>query len=142
MLLRLVIPRFDRSVQRGSVAKWHKAEGEWVSYGDDLLDLKVEEIKIMKRSSAAAAVLHDQHLPQDTYSSGQLDWLVRVTSSDVGVLRRIDAAEGSRWEIGDRLAVLTTDADEPIDRSARAGAEVSNFRVVVNDVQNEGGAAP
>src|SRR5207247_8472290 len=35
-----------RNFRSGSILKWYKAEGEEVRYGDDLFDLRVEEIAI------------------------------------------------------------------------------------------------
>ena len=45
MLLKLLLPYFTRAVSGGLVVHWHKAEGDSVEYGDDLFDMKVEEVK-------------------------------------------------------------------------------------------------
>ncbi len=132
MLLKLVLPQFDRAARRGSVARWHKAEGEWVRYGEDIVDIKVEEIAVTARSGSAKAVLGGANVDR-VVTSDRWDWLLRVTSSDMGVLRRIDVAEGAAWEIGDSLAVLSTEEQEPLADTA----ESTHFRIVVNPADGE-----
>ena len=136
MLLKLVMPYFDRSAERGSVTRWHKSEGEWVRYGDTLLDVRIETVRFLKRSGTPRSILSESPHPEETYSTSGWDWLMRVTSSDVAVLRRIHAPEGSSWEIGGLLAVLNTEENEPIDESGPARVEASQFRVVVNPVES------
>src|SRR5690242_9072210 len=49
MLLKLVLAGRDfdaREIQDAQIVKWHKAEGEYVNYGDDLCDLKVQELRV------------------------------------------------------------------------------------------------
>ncbi len=135
MLLKLVMPYFDRSAEKGSVTRWHKSEGDWVQYGDSLLDMRIETVRFLKRAGTPRSILSENLRPEETYSSDGWSWLMRVTSSDVGVLRRIHAREGSSWEIGGLLAVLTTEESEPIDESGPAWVEASHFRVVVNPAE-------
>ena len=97
--------------------------------------MRIETVKFLKRSSTPRSILSESLHPKETYSSGGWDWLMKVTSSDVGVLRRIHAREGSPWGIGDLLAVLTTEENEPIDEGGRAWAEASQFRVVINPME-------
>lgn len=109
MRLRLLMPSVDRLLRGGSIVRWHKSEGEWVDYGDDLFDL---------------------HVPIRRPEYGG-DVLVRVTSSDAGLLRRIYAREGGRHEVGDLLAVLVTGDTEPVPEDP-ACADGTVFRVVTS----------
>ena len=132
MLLKLVMPPFDRAARRGTVARWHKTEGDPVGYGEDIVDIRVEEIAVTTRSGNARAVIGGA-AREELETSDRWDWLLRVTSSDMGVLRKIDVAEGGEWQIGDSLALLSTAADEPVADDT----ESTHFRVVVNPVDGE-----
>jgi hypothetical protein len=142
MLLKLVIPQFDRLAQGGTVTKWLKSEGEWVNYGEDLLDISIEEMKVLKQRTASARQILDESAfdgvkAGETFSSNRWDWPMRITSSDMGILRRIEAKEGDQWEVGHLLAVLTTEEDEPIDVANGEIEAASNFRVVVNAIEDQ-----
>jgi len=109
MLLKLVMPYIDRMIQSGSIFKWCKTEGESVNYGEELLHVKV--------------VHQDHHTMMG---------LICITSSDMGIIRRIYAQEGAHHRVGDLLAVLGTDANESIDETDLMLTQASAFRVVVN----------
>jgi hypothetical protein len=167
MLLKLVM-RFEGDAawgaNAGNIIKWHKREGERVDYGDDLVDILVDEVTVTIRK-----VWQDPHMRRlgtnpsgyaefaDTVlRTGQLTptaadpWLapdeknrlvrtksiagfvVRISSSDRGVIRKIYAAEGDRRQSGQLLALLTTDASESVDESEQAIEEASVFRVLAN----------
>jgi hypothetical protein len=130
MWLRLVVPPFDRAARRGSVTRWLKAVGERVRYGEDLVDITVEEIALTARSGSARSVL-GAATPDVPVTQGGMDWPLRVTASDEGVLRRIEVGAGGHFEIGDALALLSTEADEPIE-----AAPATQFRVVVNPLED------
>ena len=150
MLLKLLLPDYNRMVTGGSILQWHKAEGEWVAFGDDLLDLKVEaiqvtplppldvpkQIELLINAQAAARHLADQDVaigearPQPDNQRAVFG--MRITSSDHGILRKIHAQECDRREIGDLLAVLSTEENEPIHEADHALNGASVFRVVAN----------
>ena len=133
MLLKLLLPYYDRSVEEGIIRTWHKKEGDWVNYGDDLLDLEVEELLHMRtmpsgrrqvemltgpQALARLRRLDDLMMqpitpPEGAYERISAHCILRVTSSDAGLLRCIRAAEGQRRKVGDLLAVLATDDDDP-----------------------------
>jgi pyruvate/2-oxoglutarate dehydrogenase complex dihydrolipoamide acyltransferase (E2) component len=122
MLFKLKTPLVDPQMQGAIVSKWHKAKGDHVGYGDDVVDLKVELALSAAgswRNAAKSAIVI----------------IARVTSSDVGVLRRIEAEEGDRREAGSLLAVLSTadHASKDIFNEDLSGA--SEFRVVANLVE-------
>lgn len=136
MILKLVMPPVDRMIQGGTIIRWYKVEGERVEYGDDLFDMMTaqknncvktlaEQIKQMTTGKVLAVQdILDSDITPDGPSS-----FVRVTSSDVGYLRRIYSPEGTRQDIGALLAVLTTDRNESPDLDP---SEACVFRVVAN----------
>jgi multidrug efflux pump subunit AcrA (membrane-fusion protein) len=150
MLLKLLLPQYNHMVTGGSIAQWHKAEGEWVTFGDVLFDLKVERIQITRllpfdvprqiemlvNAQAAARHLSDEEVgiaAPVLQSDCQLAvFRMRIASSDHGILRKIYAKEGEHREVGDVLAVLSTEEDEPIEGVDESVAKVSVFRAVAS----------
>ena len=156
MVLKLVLPYIDKRIQGGLIVRWYKSEGEWVGYGDDLFELRLEEIKTIIRPLRPRQIIRSLNNPRTTVGalwryallritssdnqqrlSGRTKMserhaLLRITSSDMGIMRRIYAKEGMRREVGDLLAVLTTDEKEPFDEASEALKEASLFRVVTN----------
>jgi multidrug efflux pump subunit AcrA (membrane-fusion protein) len=157
MLLKLLMPPYFRVIEGGTIVKWHKSEGEFVEFGDDLFDVRVERVRItktikeatagewlqrlsteMKKHNAGAAL---QGAPQaPLVEAGQAcdelefkTWdavaYLRISSSDMGYLRRIHVLENDYRHVGDLMAELSTAADEPLDD---ATANVATFRVVPN----------
>ena len=140
MLLKFVLPFFDRAAECGSIAQWHKNEGDWINYGDDIVDIQIEKAKVFIERVDPGSILGPGGQGANeggTVSSDTFDWRMRVTSSDMGVLRRITSANGSHWEIGDTLAIITTDEEESADASESEIEAASNFRVVVNAIGDE-----
>jgi hypothetical protein len=153
MLLKLVIPYYSRSFQGGVVAKWHKAPGDLVEFGDDLLDIDVPEIRAMKTAGTVQGKIespagssakeptrpngcaHDGQAPAGQrveYVTKAAAFRMGITSSDVGVLRVILAPEGAACRVGEAIAILSTEADEPADALEEALQRCSTFRAVPN----------
>lgn len=128
MILKLEMPYYDRAVERGTIVKWHKAEGEWVNFGDDLFDIKVEEVTKLKRVKQGQG----KTLDMVKGTLGGLEFYIHVTSSDMGFLRKIYAEDGQVLEIGDVVATVTTTAAEPFDVDQASVAATPAFRVVTN----------
>jgi pyruvate dehydrogenase E2 component (dihydrolipoamide acetyltransferase) len=84
-IVALTVPKWGLAMEEGTVTGWHKAEGDAVAAGDELVD--VESSKIANVIEAPAA----------------------------GVLRRITAQEGQTLPVGALLAVIAdasvSDAD-------------------------------
>ena len=131
MILKLKLPYFDRQVSKGSVVKWYKAEGDWINFGDDLFDVKVEEIIKLKRVKEGQARTID--MVKGTIRG--LEFTIRVTSSDMGFLRQIQASEGEEREIGEVVAIVTTAAEDALDTEALASAPA--FRVIANVAEKD-----
>jgi multidrug efflux pump subunit AcrA (membrane-fusion protein) len=137
-------------ITRGSIVKWHKAEGQRVAFGEALCDLKVEEIQISQllpfdvprqielliNAQEAARHLLDEDVafadpgPQPDCQLAVFG--MRVISSDHGVLRKIHAKEGDQREIGDLLAMFSTEENQPIHVPNQVPTGASVFRAVVN----------
>ena len=138
MTARLEMPFVDRSVQRGVLAQWYKAEGDPVAYGDDICEVVVDEILVLKKTKDARALAAEPTAKRAAVGEGQrlqnrkhMTYRLRLTSSDSGILRRIVVREQERLEIGDLLAVLTTTADEPVD-----DGKAFSFRVIHNRIES------
>lgn len=140
MFFKLVMPSVDPLMKGGIVGKWHKREGEHVHYGDDLVDVHVEiMMTVLDRGTMEQRIrllkdggsVRDEDLASIA-SERALMLVARVTSSDVGTLRRIETKEGAYEGVGGVLAVLSSEdhgAAEPRDEDLR---EATEFRVVVN----------
>lgn len=140
MFLKLTMPSVDRLMKGGVVVKWHKAEGDQVDYGDDLVDVKIElAMSVLDRGSPEQGIrllkdggsVRDADLAEFTNERG-LILIGRVTASDVGVLRRIEIKEGAYGEMGSLLAILSTEENEPMNSLDEDFEKASEFRVVTN----------
>ncbi len=160
MLMKLVMAYTDdcgSMIRAGAITKWHKQEGERVEYGDDLFDMKVEEVALpeaqLKRgegaqtspgaiAKVAAKQMEADEEPPEAAPDGAERRLMgifylRVTSSDRGVLRRIQASEGQRKQAGDVLAMLSSNGDEPVEQAAGNLGTATIFRIVANVFQTD-----
>lgn len=145
MILRLVLPPSDadKSIRHFSVLKWHKLEGDTVAYGEALCDVWADEGHRLYRPRRPDRVLSFLGKRSSTrYLTKTRNLLLRIISSDVGVLRQVYTQAGATVEVGGLLALLTTDEDEDLAASDGRSANTSTFRVVANDVHpNSGGVA-
>ena len=132
MLLRLVLPFIDKMIQGGRIVKWHKNEGEWVRHGDDLFEMRVEEIRFLGRPTLPEQIFRKLDHRRTTPTTVQANTLLCITSSDMGIVRRIHLKEGARCAVGDSVALLSTDEKEPFDEISQIVLEAGLFRVVVN----------
>ena len=134
MVFKLVMPRVDPLMKGGVVSKWHKTEGDRVDYGEDLFDVSIEltmpafarsfehTIRLLKEGGT----LRDKGVAVDR----TIILVARVTSSDVGILRRIETKEGAYRDVGSLLAILSSEQHGSADLLAEA--EASEFRIVTN----------
>jgi hypothetical protein len=130
-LRKLILPQLDNQFQSGSILRWHKQEGEWVEAGDHLLDVKVEEIKRYKRTNAGQA----EELQAAELNTRNWSWLVRLTASDEGFLRKKYVAEAGTCAADDLLAVLSSQEDEPADFDEQAVATAATLRVAFSPIE-------
>jgi len=158
MLMKLEVNFKDymgHSIKKCSILKCHKREGEAVDYGDALLDIRVEELLIPSSKAATwhkarwlnerpsgAAEMATAELqgsepieeqpkgPRGGFFAAPLVSYRRLTAAGRGILRKSYSEEGTPREMGDPLALLTTDERESVD-GAGALAEAAPFRVVM-----------
>ena len=117
----------------GVVRKWYKKEGDHVGYGDDLLEVNC---KILVKKPYVSFVQSNRDgsgrgSPGGDHR-GTLNVLARVTSSDSGILRKIESAENTQEKVGGVLAIFSTaDGGSEVPRSEDLHA-ASEFRTVIN----------
>lgn len=140
MFFKLVMPSVDRLMKGGVVGKWYKTKGDHVDYGDDLVDVEVEiTMSVLDRGSMEQRIrllkdggsVRDKDLANIT-NERALNLIMRVTSSDVGVLRRIETKEGGYGGVGSLLAILSTEDHGSTNALDMDLTEASEFRVVAN----------
>jgi hypothetical protein len=131
VILGLDMPYLDPTIRGGTLAEWHKQEGESVTYGEDLCTISVHELVRLRRDNRASSLTRRAwraaRRPRAEYfvkGGDRFVIQVKVISSDRGFLRKVLAQEGTSVGVGDRLALLTTDPSEPL------GDPGSSFRAV------------
>lgn len=135
MILKITMPYLDRSVEGGTVIRWHKAEGEMVNPGDELFDLQIDEKRLLRQSRKAQAILESsqrKNKQSESAKSTKGGATLQVVSSDAGFLRKVYASPGTRLAVGDLAAAVTTEAQEPWNENHQAVTEASEFRVVAS----------
>jgi pyruvate/2-oxoglutarate dehydrogenase complex dihydrolipoamide acyltransferase (E2) component len=128
-MLRIELPPLSADMTTGRIDRWHKDVGDDVAYGDELLDLIVEEFTRVARSySARKSVLQRRKGARiDKRRAARVRF--RVIALDEGVLRRIDAVRGASVEQGDPLALLDPFGSNPNRQSGPALARVVATRI-------------
>lgn len=140
MLLKLILPAVGRMFDQGTVAQWHVQEGDHVGFGDDLFDFEVHErIKVVRSLKADVITAENEEESGDPYARRAVDMRIRVTSSDVGVMRKILAGPGYARQTGEVVALLTLEEDDPMETESDAVAEAPALRVATNIIQEGGG---
>jgi hypothetical protein len=152
MLLKLLLPSHQWMVEGAAIAKWHKSPGEFVNYGDDLLDVRIEEgivtqavlsgwsenqVRALIRAQMANAEVQDHDLMLERgnpleVAKVRVNALLRISSSDQGTLRRLCAQEGEHHGAGACLALLTTEETESMEDAEAALSQASVFRVMID----------
>lgn len=139
MLLKLLLPPVDSSVDKAAVVRWYKDVGDEVAYGDHLVDVEVRRIKRMKRDLDPKKILKARRgrgEGDDAYWTTDIEMLVRVVSADFGTLRRTCVQIGELLDPGDLLAVFVSEPSEaPDDLSDDEIAAAAEFRTTANVVE-------
>jgi hypothetical protein len=149
MLMKLELPFFNRMFPGGFAHRWFKQVGDRIDYGEEVLEVRVEEARVTKtvghykpvaewlQKGQQAAAGAPQAAQPGSFKSWRCEVLLRVTSSDVGYLRRIEVAADDYRETGALLAWLTSEKDEPIPEAGADAPEASLFRVATSMVDVE-----
>ncbi|MGP0030359.1 MAG: hypothetical protein ACLPVF_07615 [Acidimicrobiales bacterium] len=134
MILRFEMPTLDANAMTTRMYRWHKVEGDEISYGDDICEVVVEETKRLVRNLHASDVLDETAKKKSRKPTGSgptkrtANYVVRIVSSDLGSLRRITAPEGEILSAGDTLALITSEAGEGLPH--QVDGSWPTFRVV------------
>jgi hypothetical protein len=95
-IFSLVVPRYDRRVSEVVVTRWHKRPGEWITYGEPLLEVRADNVGWRIETAGNGK-------PRST---GRSLGLV-VNAGREGVLRQTVVGEGSTVRVGERIGIVT-----------------------------------
>lgn len=109
MKLSVEFPRISPAIENGTIAKWHKAVGDDVAYGDDLFDIAIGEVTRMRRRLGARI---GKPAKAKYRKLSDIKVLYRVTTMDGGTLSEIAAPEGTPIQVGDAVAHIDTGGDD------------------------------
>ncbi len=140
MLLKLVMPYIDHRIQGGTIIQWHKKEGDRVHYGDDLFEMYgtdslIGSYKLQTLGGPGGNLTEEQALARDLFLNPSLECFIRITSSDMAVLRKICIGKGERGDVAATVALLTTEEEEAINESDDSLNRAATFRVVANLIE-------
>jgi hypothetical protein len=141
VLLKLALPHIERDVDKVTVVRWFKSEGDEVEYGDDIVDLEVQSIRRLMRDHDANRILGRR---RSRAKPGKVEFWnmdvsisVRVTSADFGTMLETYAAAGDVLEQGDLMAVLSTESqDASGDFGANDVAALPEFRTTTSFLES------
>jgi hypothetical protein len=125
---------FVRQASGLTLKRWLAEEGQRLEPDDEICELQLLGVRGTARPTNAvmlAAINQRQPLLQRLFNRERTyrkptDATVLVVSADAGVLRSIERSPGAAVRPNDRLALLTSAPDAPLEE----GAEPSPFRVV------------
>jgi hypothetical protein len=153
MFLKLLMPGHYRSPYGPfEIIKWLKAEGDWVDYGDDLFEFRMDEgiatkndippwskdyVKAVAGSDAQRTLRQMEQggmagraaRPEEHHRRIRALINCRVSAADRGKLCKIYVNVGERQKVGEVVAILSTDADETFDESMLALDQACAFRI-------------
>ncbi|MBL1209292.1 hypothetical protein [Geminocystis sp. GBBB08] len=135
MLFKLTLPIINKKIEGGRIICWYKEVGDWVDYGDELCEIQIEKKKKLNRNKSPIDILFGSSNQGDRFSkfiiAGEK---LKICVSDIGFLRLINIPEKKEVNIGDLLAILTTEKDELIPDNINSVNldQLTNFRVVIN----------
>lgn len=113
MILKVVVPAHDAAFRAGFVARWYKAEGDPVEFGEVLCDIAIDEFVALQRTKRATLLGSSKKSRKrkinDGYDTREGRGLVHmhIISSETSTrLGKILLAEGDRIEIGSVVGLL------------------------------------
>jgi pyruvate/2-oxoglutarate dehydrogenase complex dihydrolipoamide acyltransferase (E2) component len=116
--MRVEVPNSDPSLRGGTIKTWHKTEGEFVNFGEEICTLAYSDFAVLRRTGRAS-LLAGRKRRKIKGGLESRDGMVLVdvilTSSDPGVLQKIFKTEGEEFLVGDVIGVVTTsDSSEAV----------------------------
>jgi hypothetical protein len=127
---------FVRQARDLRVERWLTSEGDLVAVDDVLCELRLGNVREMTRPTTAVVLasiegrtpLLRRLLSRERVRQRGRDAILPLVACEGAVLRKIVRPAGSEVQIADPLAVLTRDAETPIDDSS---TRRDTFRAVV-----------
>ena len=141
MILQLKVPFLETFAEEGSVVKWLAKEGDALQFGDPICDIALSQWMALRKTKRAVNLIKITGKSQGNVKhnfekrEGRGVLVMRVVASENGYLREVRAPEGRSVSVGDLLALVSTDANEPLNDASNAPA----MRVVAatKDVMEE-----
>ncbi|HHV46841.1 MAG TPA: dihydrolipoyl dehydrogenase [Tissierellia bacterium] len=93
----LVMPKFGLTMSEGSIAKWHKKEGDAVKKGDELFDVETDKLTNT------------------------------VSAEEDGILRKIIVDKGKSAKVAEPVGIIAQADEDITDVLSNLGIENSNF---------------
>ena len=93
--MNVLMPQLGETVSEGTVAVWHKKEGDTVAKGDMLIDVETDKVA------------------------------TEITAPESGVLTSISVPEGETVDVGTILAIISVDGEAAEEASAAPVAEAA-----------------
>ncbi|AFY35395.1 lipoyl domain-containing protein [Calothrix sp. PCC 7507] len=136
MLLKIVVPQINRTIQGGFIRRWHKNEGELIDYGEDIVNIFIDKNQFIMPLLPPISILSNLSEPDSTVNEiREFPYgVMRIISMDRGFLRSILVKESEYRSIGEVLALITTNENEPIVEIEKDSTKISTFRVTTDRV--------
>ncbi len=140
MKLSLQMPSVGPALQGGRVIKWSKAPGEPFAFGEELCVVSIEQVVALRKTQQASILTsrrRKKKVREELEMRESVGLHFQLVASESGVMHEHLVQEGAAMKVGDMLAVLGSDGDEPgpvADMSS-----LSAIRVVANPVDPEEG---
>ncbi|MBX2823507.1 MAG: E3 binding domain-containing protein, partial [Gammaproteobacteria bacterium] len=94
MPVEVIMPKVDMDMAQGTIAQWHKQEGDTVTQGDPLFDIETDKATMEVEAPAS------------------------------GILRQVSAGDGAQVDIGTCIAHIYADGEELIEPTKPASSVV------------------
>ena len=140
MKLSLQMPSVGPALQGGRVIKWSKAPGEPFAFGEELCVVSIEQVVALRKTQQASILTsrrRKKKVREELEMRESVGLHFQLVASESGVMHEHLVQEGAAMKVGDMLAVIGSDGDEPgpvADMSS-----LSAIRVVANPVDPEEG---
>ena len=143
MLYRIEVPGDGpQHLVAGHVTKWHAAEGEVIGFGEDILDVVIDQFMALRRTKRAALLARPGRRVRKLKNEydlrqGRGEVNMRVTSSEPQLhMRRILIPEGKGVSVGEPVAIVSTEAEEAVAADVSLD-DLPVLRVATNFIGDE-----
>ena len=140
MKLSLQMPSVGPALQGGRVIKWSKAPGDVFAFGEELCVVSIEQVVALRKTQQASVLTsrrRKKKIREELEMRESVGLHFQLVASESGVMHEQLVSAGAPMKVGDVLAVLGSDGDEPGD--AGDLSSLPAIRVVANPVDPEEG---